>query len=45
MDRHDIREKNTAKKERRITVISITGLFSAIGAVLGIIAYYRQWLG
>lgn len=31
-------------KEKIITA-SVTALFMAIGAVLGIIAYYQHWLG
>lgn len=44
MDQHDTVKKNTEKKKSCV-VAAITGLFAAIGAVLGVIAYYRQWLG
>lgn len=36
--------KNTVTKKRYV-VVAVTGLFAAIGAVLGVIAYYQQWLG
>ena len=41
-------EQNRAKKmttKEKITISAATGLFAAIGAVLGVIAYYQQWLG
>ncbi len=26
-------------------ITGVTGLFAAVGAVFGVIAYYQQWLG
>lgn len=37
-------KKQLTAKEK-ITIVGVTGLFAAIGAVLGVIAYYQQWLG
>ena len=36
-------KKMTAKE--KITIAAATGLFAGIGAILGVIAYYQQWLG
>lgn len=38
---------NAQKLSTKETVrtIAATGLFAVIGAVLGVIAYYQQWLG
>lgn len=36
-------EKLTTREKLRI--VTATGLFAGIGAVLGVIAYYQQWLG
>lgn len=36
-------EKLTVREKLRIA--AATGLFAGIGAVLGVIAYYHQWLG
>lgn len=44
MKQHDTLEKNTTKR-KGWGVAAVTGLFAAIGAVLGMVAYYRQWLG
>jgi len=41
-------EQSQTKKmttKEKITIAAATGLFAAIGAVLGVIAYYQQWLG
>ena len=38
------KQKKLTMKEK-ITIATVTGLFAAIGAVLGAIAYYHQWLG
>ena len=41
-------EQNQTKKmttKEKLTIAATTGLFAAIGAVLGVIAYYQQWLG
>lgn len=35
--------KRTAKE--KIMVAGVTGLFAALGAILGVIAYHQQWLG
>jgi len=40
--------ENTEKKltaKEKITIAGVTGLLAAIGAILGVIAYYHQWLG
>lgn len=36
-------QRMTSKERIKITVV--TGLFAAIGAFLGIIAYHQHWLG
>lgn len=36
-------EKLTVREKLRIA--GVTGIFAALGAVLGAIAYYQQWLG
>lgn len=39
---------NTEKKmstKKKIAIASVAGLFAAIGAIFGVIAYYQQWLG
>ena len=33
------------ENKEKITIAGVTGLFAAIGAILGVIAYYQQWLG
>ncbi len=40
-------ENNKTKltTKEKITITGVTGLFSAIGAILGVIAYYQHWLG
>lgn len=36
-------KKLTVKE--KITIAAATGVFAVIGAILGVIAYYQQWLG
>ena len=36
---------NQQENKEKITIAGVTGLFAAIGAILGVIAYYQQWLG
>lgn len=43
MNKQENKEKMSTKE--KITTAAVTGLFAAIGALLGIIAYYQQWLG
>ena len=44
MNQHENNEKKMTTKEK-ITIAGVTGLFAAIGATLGVIAYYQHWLG
>lgn len=44
MEQTDKGQRKMTTKEK-ITIAAVTGLFAAIGAVLGVIAYYQQWLG
>lgn len=44
MSQQKYNEKNLTTKEK-IFIAGATGLFAAIGAILGVIAYYQQWLG
>ena len=36
-------EKLTVRE--KLWIAGVTGIFAAVGAVLGAIAYYQQWLG
>lgn len=38
------RKQKLSEKEKW-TISAVTGLFAAIGAIFGIMAYYGQWLG
>lgn len=44
MNQQENNENKMTTKEK-ITIAGVTGLFASIGAVLGVIAYYQQWLG
>lgn len=44
MRQHENTEKKMTAKEKVTTAVA-TGFFAAVGTVLGVIAYYRQWLG
>lgn len=44
MNQQENKGKEMTTKEK-LTIAGVTGLFAAIGAVLGVIAYYQQWLG
>lgn len=43
--------KNDPKSSRQLTakekftIAAVTAMFAAMGGILGVIAYYQQWLG
>ena len=43
--KRDHENKGKLPSGEKLRIASITGLFAAIGAVLGMIAYHQQWLG
>ena len=44
MNQRENKEKTMTTQEK-ITIAGVTGLFAAIGAILGVVAYYQHWLG
>ena len=44
MDASEKSQKKMSPREKVVTVVS-TLLFAAIGGVLGVIAYFQNWLG
>lgn len=39
------KEKERMSSREKWIIAAVTGLFAVLGAVLGVIAYYQQWLG
>lgn len=44
MEQNEKGQKKMSPREKMITV-AVTLLFAAVGGVLGVIAYYQNWLG
>lgn len=44
MKQQEQSEKKLTSKEK-MAIAGAAGLFAAVGAILGVIAYYQQWLG
>lgn len=38
-------DKRKLTFKEKITIAGVTGLFAAVGAILGVAAYYQHWLG